>query len=301
MRKLITLFACISIYYTTFSQEVRVYTESDGKGGVRLMAEKKRPGSVTIEVNFSELSGYRLSGSNPLIQTVNSLVSNIGTLSREATGFNFNYRYSYKTYTGKNMSKADTLYPYLMPVKHGNPVLTSGSYHIGEVVGKKSNNYYAIGFSFPIDDTVFATRAGTIIATTMAETERGDQELYNEKARGNINIEHEDGTVARYNFIHPVKALVEPGDFVIPGQPLAVFSGNKNTNTLLFSVSYLDLKYTDDLGSHYKTVRPMFYIDAGQTDLLLPGKNYTSIHPYEIITKELSSKQKKKLGLAPKQ
>jgi len=286
---------------TVLAQDIRVYTESDGKGGVRLMAEKKKPGTVTIEVNFSELSGYRLSGTNPLVQTVNSPVSNIATLSREATGFNFNYRYSYKTYTGKNISKADTVFPYLMPVKNSNPVLTSGSYHIGEVVGKQSNNYYAIGFSFPIDDTVFATRAGTVIAATMAETERGDQELYNAKARGNINIEHEDGTIARYNFIHPIKTLIEPGDFVIPGQPIAVFSGSQNTNTLLFSVSYLDLKFTDDLGSHYKVVRPRFYIDNSQTDLLLPGKAYTSVHPYEIITRELNNKQKKKLGLSVKQ
>jgi len=301
MSKLITLLTCISITCTLLAQDPRVYTESDGKGGVRLMAEKKKPGTVTIEVNFSELTGYRLSGSNPLVQTVNGTVSNIGNLTRESNGFSFNYRYTYKTYPGKNMSKADTLFPYLMPVKAGNNAITSGSYYIGEVVGKKSNNYYAIGFNFPVDDTVFATRAGTITTATNAEAERGDHELYNAKARGNINIEHEDGTLARYNFIHPINLLVEPGDFVIPGQPIAVFSGSQNSNTLLFSVSYLDLKFTDDNGSHYKAVRPRFYIDANQTDVLLPGKNYISLHPYEIITKELSSKQKKKLGLSAKQ
>jgi hypothetical protein len=301
MRKLMTLLSCFSIIGNVLAQDPRVYTESDAKGNVKIMAEKKKPGTITIEVNFSELSGYRLSGSNPLVQTINSPVNNIGSLTRESNGFNFNYRYSYKSYPGKNMSKADTLFPYLMPVKASNPVVTSGSYYIGEVVGKKSDNFYAIGFNFPVDDTVFATRAGTITVASGAESERGDHELYNVKARGNINIEHEDGTLARYNFIHPIKTLIEPGDFVVPGQPIAVFSGTQNSNTLLFSVSYLDLKFTDANGSHYKAIRPRFYIDASQTDILLPGKNYTSVHPFEIITKELSSKQKKKLGLSSKQ
>ncbi len=283
------------------SQDPRVYTESDGKGGFRIMAEKKKAGTVTIEISFSELSGYRLSGHNPLVQTTNSPISNIGSLTREPNGFNFNFRYSYRSYPGKNMSKADTLFPYLMPVKANHPVITSGSYYIGEIVGKKSTNYYAIGFTFPVDDTVFATRAGTITTATGAEMERGDHELYNVKARGNINIEHEDGTLARYNFIHPIKALTEPGDFVVPGQAIAVFSGSQNSNTLLFSVSYLDLKFTDDNGNHYKSIRPRFYIDDNQMEVLLPGKTYTSSHPYEIITKELSSKQKKKLGLSSKQ
>lgn len=195
------------------------------------------------------------------------------------------------------MSKADTLFPYLMPVKAGNPVPTSGSYHIGDVVGKKSNNYYAIGFSYPLDDTVLAARAGTIIYTSLAETEKGEQELFNSKSRASIQIEHEDGTLARYNFIHPIKVLIESGDFVIPGQPIAVFSGGLNSNTLLFSVSYLDMKFKDDNGSHYKTVRPKFYTESKQAELLIPGKTYTSTHTYEIITKELSNKQKKKLGL----
>lgn len=301
MRNLITLLTGICFLGNVIAQDPRVYTESDGKGGVRLMAEKKKPGTVTIEVSFSELNGYRLSGSNPLVQTINSTVSNIGSLTRESNGFNFNYRYSYKSYPGKNMSKADTLFPYLMPVKASNPVITSGSYYIGEVVGKKSSNFYAIGFNFPVDDTVFAARAGTITTATGAETERGEHELYNVKARGNITIEHEDGTLARYNFIHPIKTLIEAGDFVVPGQAIAVFSGSQNSNTLLFSVSYLDLKFTDDNGGHYKSIRPMFYIDANQTDVLQPGKNYTSVHPYEIIIKELSSKQKKKLGLSSKQ
>lgn len=301
MYKILALFSCLYISSNVRAQDPRVYTESDGKGGVRLMAEKKKHGTVTIELTFSELNGYRLSGSNPLVQTINATVSNIGTLTRELNGFNFSYRYSYKSFMGKNMSKADSLFPYLMPVKAGNTVITSGTYYIGEIVGKKSTNYYAIGFTFPVDDTVFAARAGTITTTTNAETERGDHELYNVKSRGNITIEQEDGTIARYNFIHPITTLVEPGDFVIPGQAIAVFSGSQNSNTLLFSVSYLDLKFIADNGSHYKMVRPRFYIDANQTDVLLPGKNYVSTHPYEIITKELSSKQKKKLGLLSKQ
>lgn len=301
MRQQILMLSFLLIVTSLFAQDVRVYTESDGKGGYKILAEKKKPGSVTIEVSFTELTGYRLSGSNPLVQTVNGSNENIGTLTRETNGFSANFRYTYKTYTGRNLSKADTLYPYLMPVKAGDPVVTSGSYYIGDVVGKQSNNYYAIGFIFPMDDTVYAARAGTVISTTLAETSKGEQELYNSKSRTTLLIEQEDGTLARYNFVHPVRSTLEPGDFVVPGQPIAVFSGSLNSNTLLFSVSYLDVKFTDDNGSHYKMIRPKFHTETNPSELLLPGMKYTSVHPYELITRELSNKQKKKLGLSNKQ
>lgn len=83
MSKFITIISSLLIIGSSFAQDVRVFTESDGKGGYRIMAEKKKPGTVTIEVSFSELIGYRLSGHNPLVQTTNSTVGNIGTLTKK--------------------------------------------------------------------------------------------------------------------------------------------------------------------------------------------------------------------------
>ncbi|MFZ6024990.1 MAG: hypothetical protein ACOYVG_11125 [Bacteroidota bacterium] len=58
MSELITLQTCFLIVGNVLAQDPRVYTESDGKGGVKIMAEKKKPGTVTVEVSFTELNGF---------------------------------------------------------------------------------------------------------------------------------------------------------------------------------------------------------------------------------------------------
>lgn len=72
MSELITLQTCFLIVGNVLAQDPRVYTESDGKGGVKIMAEKKKPGTVTVEVSFTELNGFgyqaAIRSCKPLIQ-----------------------------------------------------------------------------------------------------------------------------------------------------------------------------------------------------------------------------------------
>jgi hypothetical protein len=67
---------------------------------------------------------------------------------------------------------------------------------------------------------------------------------------------------------------------------------------MLFSVTYLNLKKQSSSGSYYFTVRPRFVISSDITGLAKPFIVYPSvIHPIEIITKEMSKKEIKQLGI----
>jgi hypothetical protein len=127
---------------------------------------------------------------------------------------------------------------------------------------------------------------------------RNKDEVYNSKTRNYIYVEHNDGTISRYSILSSIKLLVQVGDKVIPGQPLAVFDKQEHDYTMLFDVFYLNLKATSTTGTNYFTARPRFVFESSKIDLASPFTVYPDvIHPIEIVTKELSNKEIKKLGL----
>lgn len=282
-------------------QDIRVYTEADNfKKGYKLMAEKNKPGTYTCTITFNQLLGYDCSEGNNSFSTSISLMghSQIGSLTQiqNATNFMLNYGYTYSR--GKSLSKVDSLYPYLLPKTAGSSIRTSGTYFIGDLFGKNNNEFYAMGFQYALGDTICATRAGIICeANDDAET-RKENELFNTKTRNNIFLEHADGTLARYNILSSIHLLVQVGDKVIPGQPLAVFNKAEKDYTMLYDVFYLNLKSKSASGNNYFTVKPRFVFESDHVDLASVHSLYSNIlHPSELITKELSNREIKKLGL----
>ena len=92
-------------------------------------------------------------------------------------------------------------------------------------------------------DTICAARAGTVYdcSDEAKDGEKGNQ-YYSKNNRNKIGIQHKDGSMAHYSILAPIQLLVEAGDNVIPGQPLAVFNKESEKYTVLFSVNYLDEK-----------------------------------------------------------
>lgn len=282
-------------------QDIRVYTETDTfKKGYKIMAEKNKPGTYTCTITFNQLLGYDCPEGNNSFSTSISLMGNsqIGSLSQipNATNFMLNYGYTYSR--GKSLSKVDSLYPYLLPKTVGSSIRTSGTYFIGDLFGKSNNEFYAMGFQYALGDTICATRAGIICEATDNAESRKENEIYNTKTRNNILLEHADGTMARYNILSAIQLLVQVGDKVIPGQPLAVFNKTEKDYTMLFDVFYLNLKNKSASGNNYFTVKPRFVFASDNIDLASVHSLYTNIkHPSELITKELSNREIKKLGL----
>lgn len=300
-------FSLLIFIYFGFSQcmfsqqEIRIFTEPDTfKKGLHIIAEKTKPGTFTCIVTFKQMVGYRCAEGTDNFTTSVSLMGNqqIGTITQMENATNFMLNYSYTFYRGKNISKVDSLYPYLLPKTAGSSIKTSGTYFIGDLLGKSNHDFYSMGFQYNLGDTICATRAGIVCeATNDAET-RKENELFSTKTRNNIFLEHADGTIARYNILSSIKLLIQPGDKVIPGQPLAFFDKAEKDYTMLYDVFYLNLKSKNASETNYFTVKPRFVFSADNIDLATAHSIYTDIiHPSELITRELSNREIKKLGL----
>lgn len=300
-------YGCLLVFcglsLTSFSQsDLRVYSEPDNfkKNSLRLMAEKKKPGSFTCTVIFMQLIGYRCSegGDNFTVTVSGSDLQQIATLTPIENATSYALSYNYHTYRGRSISKLDSLYPYLLPRTPGKSIKTSGTYFIGDLFGKSNSEFYAMGFQYQLGDTICATRAGIVYDASENAAQRKENELFNSNSRNNIFIEHNDGTIARYNVQGSIKLIVNIGDKVIPGQPIAVFNKEDKIYSVIFDVFYLNMKSKSEAGTNYFTVRPRFLLSPDKIELANAFSNYPEvIHPNEIVIKELTNREIKKLGL----
>ncbi|MEI8074463.1 MAG: hypothetical protein WCH78_06915 [Bacteroidota bacterium] len=301
--QLVCLFILCGLSFSAFSQrDFRVYTEADNfkKNTIRLMLEKNKPGTYTCTITFKQLMGYRCSeGDNNFSVTVNgSNLQQIASLTPIENAGSYSISYSYSFQKGRSITKLDSLYPYLLPSSPGKSIKTSGTYYIGELFGKSSSDFYAMGFQYHLGDTICATRAGLVYEASDNAEHGKENEIYNSNSRNNIFIEHIDGTLARYNVQGSIKLIVQVGDKVIPGQPIAVFDKQDKIYSVIFDVFYLNMKLKSEAGTNYFTARPRFLLSENNIDLASAFTNYPDvIHPNEIVIKELTNREIKKLGL----
>jgi hypothetical protein len=118
-------------------------------------------------------------------------------------------------------------------------------------------------------------------------------------SRNKIYIQHKDGTLGYYSILSPIKSLVQNGDFVIPGQPIAIFNKLSNKYSMLFSVYYLDEeKIRVDMPKDVYNALPIFYYlnENALSTKLVENQKYDSKITPAIIAEELNKREKKKYG-----
>ncbi|HRX16777.1 MAG TPA: M23 family metallopeptidase [Spirochaetota bacterium] len=144
----------------------------------------------------------------------------------------------------------------------------------------KGFSRYAYDFGMPIGSEIIAARSGvvTFVETDMYDNTRRGKRRHKRipNARGNtILIEHEDGTIAAYFHLKYNGALVQKGDLVKQGQPIAL-SGSSGFTTgphLHFEVR----RSNEDRQSLPVTFRNA---DPGEDFSLQAGNYYTAL-PFE--------------------
>ncbi|HEY4874452.1 MAG TPA: hypothetical protein VIH86_02675, partial [Puia sp.] len=253
----------------------------------------------TIEFTFTELIGYRSPKGDKFRATIpaRSVAFEICTIEHFIAN-EHRFRYSHKLYNGINVTSPDSTFTYLIPAVAGHEVTSFHVSYFGNIVGKYKPGYYAVRFRYHAGDTICAARAGIVYEVFDNAERRTKGEYYNEKTHNYINIEQADGTLAHYSIASPIHLLVIEGDRVIPGQPIAVFSAEDYNYPLVFRITHLNLDSPpDEEGSYYSSVNTNFYTQQNTTATLGDSTSYIAIQPVEIVTKELSKKEIKKLGL----
>ncbi len=274
---------------------------------INVFADSQAFGDYTVKLIYI-LSGFSTNATNDVALTVvNRGHSTVGKLTFDKSANIHSFAYTYQSFPGTPQHKIpDTSFTYLLPVTENNSLRTFRSGSVSERLGTKPDGYIGVDFMYKLGDTICAARAGIVYECSdeVKESEKIKQ-VYNSE-RNKVSIEHKDGTLSHYSILAPIKLLVQAGDYVIPGQPIAVFANQSVKYDVLFSVSYLDEKKLyintektpQPAGfSSYNFLHVPFYVDGKKAGQLEPFKEYTSSHPKEIIGAEMSKKDKKKLGL----
>ncbi len=306
---LLLLTFCFSA--TVFAQQRLIIcsSEQNPDRSISIYAESQAFGEYTVKLVFTSLSGYT-STVNPdvALVTVPRGRTQIAKLTPDKSAAMYSMSYTSQYFPGVALRRApDSLFTHLLPGTEGKELLISKVRSLSETMGKQSpEDYYATGFQYQLADTICATRAGVIYETSDEVNEGEKKNQLFKSQRNRIGIQHKDGTLGQYSILSPIKLLVNPGDNVLPGQPLAVFNKTGDKYTVLFSVIYLNEKKAyansnfgaSQAATPFSTLPVIFYDAESKKGISLASNNrYPIAHPKEIVGLELSKKDKKKMGL----
>lgn len=156
-----------------------------------------------------------------------------------------------------------------LPVYQGN---FGAATHMRDVF-----NYYAFDFGMSIRDTICAARSGKVYMVYDTGKTQGD--------KGNqIEIQHEDGELSVYAHILTGSALVQRGDQVQAGQPIALCGDMLHVHFVAWEKG------------HLRSVPSGFFEVKERSGVPLDGRTYTSQNP--LITPKTIREGSARLGLA---
>ena len=185
-----------------------------------------------------------------------------------------NYDYQAKYYISNAGKKMDEDHPYLLPMAAGKTV----QFYYPSF---KPNTYYVNHFKLSSQDTVYCMRKGFVTAEPRMH-HQSDRISKNES----LEVMHADGSVMVYENLYHDSLMVQVGQKVFPGQPLGVIN-NKcfvRTNLYVFKKEGL-VQSTPMIFVHDKDHFEPFNRSI---------KDITVVHPFEVITKEMTKREIKK-------
>jgi murein DD-endopeptidase MepM/ murein hydrolase activator NlpD len=116
---------------------------------------------------------------------------------------------------------------YGLPFEKGRTFRVSQGYN-GRL-SHRGANQYAVDFAMPEGTTVCAAREGVVVDLKESSNTGGPDKKQKDESNY-ISIAHADGTIGEYHHLKFEGVLVEVGDRVVAGQPIAL-SGNTGYST----------------------------------------------------------------------
>jgi len=199
----------------------------EGPGYVRLFVENRRAYDVTVSLTIH--------GHNTNVQRIVPETGVYAGHSRtEAVrvsiadpGQFWRWRYRFRWTKGSVDAWHDSGTRYCLPFEKGKAYRVCQGYN-----GRLSHhgpNQYAVDFAMPEGTTVCAARAGIVVDLKESSNVGGRDKKYSGESNY-VSVAHDDGTIGEYHHLKLDGVLVEIGDEVTAGQPIAL-SGNTGYST----------------------------------------------------------------------
>jgi murein DD-endopeptidase MepM/ murein hydrolase activator NlpD len=179
------------------------------------------------------------------------------------------WRYDLHWAKGSMHARHDDATRYRLPFERGKTHRVSQGYN-GRWTHRGPDRY-AVDFAMPEGTTVCAAREGVVVDLKKSSKTGGPDKKYQDESNY-VSIAHADGTIGEYHHLQYDGVLVEIGDRVAAGHPIAL-SGNTGYSTLPhlhFGV------YSAIDGSHRQSQRLTFVTRQGTVTEPLAGRTYTA-------------------------
>lgn len=266
--------------------------------------EKELYGNFYLELIFSQIVN-----ATPISfkETISSKNGSLFILKPLTTMSQIGYRYNYSYVRGMLNPKVDNTYEYILPFSKGKTAMVADVANINsDYFGSAlPGRWKAFQFFMNPGDTVFAARKGVVVEITDGfEPDPTKSFAYNSNSNS-VLVEHEDGTLAYYGILKSKSIMVKVGQTIFPHSPIAI-AGTLDTDDhtqIRFYVYFLtngNVKDENKMASsiksiYYSFVDPVFYTQEGSIHLTSMHK-YTADYTSDLLIRELSKKEIKKLG-----
>lgn len=295
------MFAFFDSAGQNYSLDVRNEIKEDKS--VDFFFEKYDFGSFFLNLTFNQLENASPVSFKGILVSTKGKLLNIRPINPDRS-IGFSYRYTF--IRGQLNPEFDAGFVYLLPVSKGKTVkvqhhINLNARYFGSVEPK---NWISFQFNVDAGDTVFSARKGLVVEVKDGFDPDPSSSVSFSSKSNFILIEHDDGTLARYDVLKKGSRMVMSGQTVYPHTPLALAGTyDEESNTQIrFLVYYLieeNLEKPEMSGlasrkNFYAFINPVFHTGKGDS-CLKAQQNYTADYNYEHITKELGKREKKKL------
>ncbi len=268
--------------------DLKIYTEAGSDGDYIFYAENTLAKQTHIVIIFDNLSQHRADVSLPFQKSIRSGKTRLFKLSPIATA---QPNWQYRSFFFKGVGN-----PRITDVEYALPAVEGESVDVRGVTRLKIptdevdlGEYYGVSF---YADKVKVLRPGQI------EVVKADEANPN---KNYVRIRHKDGTLGVYSGIMAGTADLVLDDFVKVGDVLgAAVTEEDNRPFFNFSVSYMKV-VVDSNGpinskatSSARYLVPLFRTMAGERVRLDTRSSHSATFPDDLVTQEMSKREKKK-------
>jgi murein DD-endopeptidase MepM/ murein hydrolase activator NlpD len=207
-----------------WSQSISTYAKKNGKD-IEIYMKNTNIFDVTFKYNatYKGLSPLRVL---PIVDVINSKSDKL--LSRfKITDRKYSLKGKYSWVIGNKNVKHNDKYLYRLPYKKGTShIVTQG---FNGLFSHKGESKYAVDFNLKIGDKIYASRDGIVVMAKSDGKQGGVLKKFYKDANF-ITIEHDDGTLGKYNHLAFGGVKVKIGQRVKRGEFIGISGNTGYTN-----------------------------------------------------------------------
>jgi hypothetical protein len=295
----IFLIVLLNAFTCTFAQtsEIEIERIQNFDNSITLNYKKNIPGTVVLKINFNNVYNSDVTDLEQIVYYKSGTLTRIRPIDKNK-GIYFGYTYSYLKVNPK--PKVDSTFQYLIPFKKGKDIRIMENDSEDPFDNKNGNNIKLYSVLSETADTVCAIRKGIVVEILnnyITNTTNPDMTI---EERNSIKIEHQDGTYAVYYGLKQNSFKVQLGDVVYPNTALAELDlFYKNACVFFFKIIYaksIEFNFFSNSSAiRWESLTPYFFSAEGNQKIIF-GKTYTVAFNDNIIQKELTRREIKKLN-----